>query len=54
MLEKIWYESSPLVYLTLSFYGLLRDHFPSAFFAGILLGTTLLIITMRIQYRSKI
>ena len=52
MIEKMWYESSPIVYALVSVYFLLGDNKQAGFFGLILLIVTALIVLMRMEYRS--
>ena len=52
MLEKAWYELSPLAYSSLSVIILFSANFLARLFALILLLASLLIVVMRMQYRS--
>jgi large-conductance mechanosensitive channel len=52
MLEKIWYELSPIIYSAASCFVIFYTNFVGAVFAFLLLGVSLLIGVMRIQFRS--
>ena len=53
MLQKAWYELSPAVYLIVSVNCLIGDNRLAAFSGFILLSVTLLIVLMRVQYRTS-
>ncbi len=53
MLQKTWYEISPIAYLIVSVYFLFGENKLGALSGLILLITASLIIFMRIQYRSS-
>ncbi len=52
MLQKTWYEISPIAYLIVSTYFLFGENKLAAFSGFVLFIVTLLIVAMRIQYRS--
>ncbi|NOS74589.1 MAG: hypothetical protein HOP36_08645 [Methyloglobulus sp.] len=53
MLEKVWYEVSPIAYSILSIFVLLYSNILGVVFAFILLSVSVFIGVMRFQYRSK-
>ncbi|MDD5578303.1 MAG: hypothetical protein PHY16_03355 [Methylobacter sp.] len=52
MLQKAWYELSPVIYLLGSIYFIAGENKLAALGGVLLLMVTLLVIVMRIQYRS--
>jgi TRAP-type uncharacterized transport system fused permease subunit len=52
MLQKAWYEMSPIIYLIVSIYFLFGENKLAAFCGFVLLIVTLLVVVMRFQYRS--
>jgi Na+-transporting methylmalonyl-CoA/oxaloacetate decarboxylase gamma subunit len=51
MLEKIWYELSPVVYMAISCFVMLYTKGLGIVFASLLLTVSLLIGVMRFQFR---
>lgn len=52
MLNKAWYELSPAIYLIVSVNCLIGDNRLAAFSGFILFLVSLLIVVMRVQYRT--
>jgi uncharacterized membrane protein HdeD (DUF308 family) len=52
MLEKVWYELSPVIYIVVSCVVIFNSNLAGIFFASLLLSVSLLIGVMRIQSRS--
>ncbi|WP_394752497.1 hypothetical protein [Crenothrix sp.] len=52
MLEKVWYELSPVIYIVVSCVVMFNGNLFAIFFAALLLSVSLLIGVMRIQSRS--
>lgn len=53
MLEKVWYELSPIIFVVASCFVVVYSNFWGVFFALILLSVSVLIGVMRIQSRSR-
>ncbi len=51
MLEKVWYEISPLVYSIVSIYVFWGENKQAIIFSVVLFLVTVLIVVMRVQYR---
>lgn len=52
MLEKAWYELSPIAYSIVSVYFLFGENKLAAVFGFVLFAVTMLIVVMRFQYRT--
>jgi len=53
MLQKLWYEVSPIAYFIVAIYCLVGENKLAAVSGFLLLLVTSLIVLLRIQYRSK-